>query len=216
MWQRRGFGVHSPYAYRLITEVLRETARFYAYDEIQNILKNSSSQTVDYKVKKKRGRLLFRIVNRYQPQQILEIGSSGGITTLYMQRACSRAAITILEPRPSRVENTRQWLAERKCVADVVGIETWKEGIKAYLQKTDRPFILVNHMQPYMYEGLSEALQEALHPYAVVIVADIGYKTPRRLWCSLISDARVRVSMDMKHSGLLLCNPKLNKQNYYI
>ena len=50
----------------------------------------------------------------------------------------------------------------------------------------------------------------------VVIVADIGYKTPRRLWCSLISDARVRVSMDMKHSGLLLCNPKLNKQNYYI
>ena len=67
-----------------------------------------------------------------------------------------------------------------------------------------------------MYEGLSEALQEALHPYAVVIVADIGYKTPRRLWCSLISDARVRVSMDMKHSGLLLCNPKLNKQNYYI
>lgn len=216
IWQRRGFGVHSPYAYRLITEVLREKARFYAYDEIQYILNNSSGQRADYKVKKKRGRLLFRIVNRYQPEQILEIGSSGGVTTLYIQHACSRAAITILEPRSARVEDTRRWLAARNCVAEVVEVKTWKEGIKAYLQKTERPFILVNHMRPYMYEGLAEVLQEALHPYAVVIVAGIGYKTPRKLWRSLVSDTRVRVSMDMQHSGLLLCNPKLNKQNYFI
>ena len=107
-------------------------------------------------------------------------------------------------------------MAARNCVAEVVEVETWKEGVKAYLQKTERPFILVNHMRPYMYEGLAEVLQEALHPYAVVIVAGIGYKTPRKLWRSLVSDTRVRVSMDMQHSGLLLCNPKLNKQNYYI
>ncbi len=216
MWQRRGFGVHSPYAYRLITEVLREKAQFYAYDEIQSLLRQASKQKADYKVKKKRGRLLFRIVNRYQPEQILEIGSSGGVTTLYMQRACSHAAITILEPRAARVEETRRWLEARKCVAEVVGVSSWKEGIKEYMQKVEHPFILVNHMSSYMYEGLSDALRETLHPYAVVIVAGIGYKTPRKLWRSLVGDAKVRVAMDMKHSGLLLCNPRLNKQNYYI
>lgn len=52
MWQRRGFGVHSPYAYRLITEVLREKAQFYAYDEIQSLLRQASKQKADYKVKK--------------------------------------------------------------------------------------------------------------------------------------------------------------------
>lgn len=215
LWQRRGFGVHSPYAYRLITEVLREKSRFYAYDELKEIF-NKEKQHADYKVKRKRARLLFRIINRYQPAEVLEIGSTGGVTTLYMQRACPRAAITILEPRSERAASTRQWLAARRCVATVVSPSTWEQGIRDYLSHAERPFILVNHMPAAMYAGLAAALRESLHPYAVVIVSGIGYKTPRALWRNMLDDARVRIALDMKHSGMLLCNPKLNRQIYYI
>lgn len=40
-WQRlrhsRGFGVHSPFAYRFIREVLRERCAFYAYDDVDAV-----------------------------------------------------------------------------------------------------------------------------------------------------------------------------------
>ena len=214
LWQRRGFGIHSPYAYRLITEVIREKARFYAYDELA-YLQNENAHN-DYKIKRKRARMLFRMVNRFQPTHILEIGSSGGITTLYMKRANSNSYITIAEPRHEIAEQTRKMLAEKNCTATVTETD-FKTAMQSYLQTPDiRPFILVNRMPKAAYHNLADLLDTSLIPYTVLLIDGINHKMQRTVWKHLISDERVRVAMDMKHYGLILCNPKLNKQTYYI
>ncbi len=214
LWQRRGFGVHSPYAYRLITEVIREKARFYAYDELATI-QNKNARN-GYKIKKKRARMLFRMVNRFQPKHILEIGSSGGITTLYMKRACSHSNITIAEPRHEIAEQTRNLLAGKGCKA-VVAETDFKTALQDYLRTPDIcPFILINRLPSTAYDDMAALLNEALLPYAILLIDGIDHKAQRTMWRSLVSDERVRVAMDMKHYGLILCNPKLNKQNYYI
>lgn len=50
----RGFGVHSPFAYRLITEVLREKLPYYDWDRIKG----------------KQERLLYRLACRFRPETV--------------------------------------------------------------------------------------------------------------------------------------------------
>ncbi len=62
--RRRGFGVHSPFAYRYITEVVAQRYSYYAYDDIAiNWCKNGSG---DRRMPESEARLLFRIACHQQ------------------------------------------------------------------------------------------------------------------------------------------------------
>lgn len=106
----KGYGVHSPFVFDFIINVLNDDRHFYSYDSIeqvrQNVLKNNKVLTItDYgagstvtksnqrKVRdiarsalkpKKFAQLMFRIVNYYQANTIVELGTSLGITTSYL------------------------------------------------------------------------------------------------------------------------------------
>ena len=75
---RKGFGVHSPFAYNLITKVIEETYSYYAYQQIEEVwhtrVCNQLTQD-DFQrrkpVSKKYGHLLFRMVNRFRPNMVL-------------------------------------------------------------------------------------------------------------------------------------------------
>lgn len=60
-WRSRGHGIHSPYAYRLITSVLPERGRYYAYDEIEMMSDPA------------RLKLLFRLVCEFRPATVLDM-----------------------------------------------------------------------------------------------------------------------------------------------
>lgn len=76
---RCGYGVHSPFAFSLITDVIYERRPYYAYrvlDEKYRVLSRKWEWAMkDTKV----NRLLFRLVNRFQPEIILEasLGTRG-------------------------------------------------------------------------------------------------------------------------------------------
>lgn len=50
----KGFGIHSPFAYRFITEVLRQRCHYYAYDELKD----------------RRERLVLRLTAYFRPKTV--------------------------------------------------------------------------------------------------------------------------------------------------
>ena len=99
-------GIHSPFVFDLYTKVINADGNYYAYPVIESIrakmllsevsidftdhgtgksgikkVRNIASQSVK---RSKYGKLLFRLVNAYQPKTIIELGTSLGITTAYM------------------------------------------------------------------------------------------------------------------------------------
>lgn len=67
--KRRGYGIHSPFAFHFVTGVIYEKGEFYAYaplHEKRRQLKIASREKDD--------RLLFRIANFHQPQTLLAVG----------------------------------------------------------------------------------------------------------------------------------------------
>ena len=69
----RGFGVHSPFAYRFITETLRERCPYYAYDRLEAFGRREGPQWLTPRLI----RLIFRIINRFQPESVAVAGSEG-------------------------------------------------------------------------------------------------------------------------------------------
>src|SRR3954471_19072 len=107
---RKGHGVHSPFVFSFITQVLNDKRFFYCYETVEivreQLKKDDSLLTLEdfgagsrihshtqRKVSaiatsslkpKKFSRLLFRMVNYFQPATILELGTSLGMTTSYL------------------------------------------------------------------------------------------------------------------------------------
>lgn len=59
-----GFGVHSPWAYRVITEVIGEHAKYYAYPEINDL----------FGTRRKTARTVYRLLLHLKPSRVEVIG----------------------------------------------------------------------------------------------------------------------------------------------
>src|SRR5664279_4211712 len=105
----KGHGVHSPFVFDFIIHVLNDEKEYECYKQIEHLRQqllndNSTIEVEDFgagsavipfekrKVSaiaksslksKKFARLLYRIVKYYNPQNIIELGTSFGITTCY-------------------------------------------------------------------------------------------------------------------------------------
>ena len=83
---RCGYGVHSPFAFNLITHVIYETAPYYKYKELATAQKELAVQkgrTWNYESVKVK-RLLFRLVNYVQPGTIIDAGIPAA-SSLYLK-----------------------------------------------------------------------------------------------------------------------------------
>lgn len=120
------YDIHSPFVFDLVTKVIHDKRPRPAYAEIEKLRgellkdetiihikdlgagsqKNNSSQR---KVKeicrnaaknKKYAQLLYRLAEHFQPSLIIELGTSLGISTLYLAKAVPFATVITLEGCP--------------------------------------------------------------------------------------------------------------------
>lgn len=119
----KGHGVHSPFVFDFINNVLNDKKKYDCYDQIEKLRNDliydhriievedfgAGSLAVPYKQKKisdiaraflkpkKFAQLLFRMVQYYNPQTVVELGTSLGITSAYMASANSSSVVYTLE-----------------------------------------------------------------------------------------------------------------------
>lgn len=118
-----GHGIHSPFVFDFIKYVLNDKKKYNSYIEIEKLRKElandksvievedfgAGSLAVPFRQKKvsditrsfikskKFSQFLFRIVQYYHPETIVELGTSLGITTSYLAAANKNAEVFTLE-----------------------------------------------------------------------------------------------------------------------
>ncbi|QGY47059.1 hypothetical protein GM418_26370 [Maribellus comscasis] len=75
---KKGFGIHSPFVYDLITNVLFVSAGFYVFDEIEKMNKSTWE--------KNQIKLLFRLLNYFQPRHVFYDENVSGDVTGVLQK----------------------------------------------------------------------------------------------------------------------------------
>ena len=168
------------------------------------------------------GQLLFRIVVWLGQQekhslQILELGTSLGITTAYLAAADSRNCVTTLE-------GSEQVLKMAQSTWRTLRLENiqWQQGsiddtlCKYAREKLDLAYVDANHT----YEATMRYVNYILPRLAekgIIAIDDIHHSEEmERAWTDLKADSRVTTSMDLYHLGLLFLDPHYLKRHYRI
>ena len=183
---RKGFGVHSPFAFSFITRVVDERWEYYCYQDIELIRKQlvqHENRPVRHEIKRSHGELLFRVVNYFKPRKLIQFGSPAGIGTLYMASYASGLHCLVLEENEEFAQQTR-WSLQRK---------TYISG--SYIDEA------LKHIHPdtvFFIEGIR------------------ANKAMRQLWKELCTSQEVVLTFDLYNIGILFFNPRLQKRNYIV
>ncbi len=230
--------IHSPFVYTLYTEVINTTHNYYAFDELNKIRKKllNNQQTIEVVdlgagskkmsntrkiaditkysvVNKKYGELLFRLINYFKPETVLELGTSLGLSALYIAQAAPKANIVTIEGCP----NTHAFAKTLIANAGIKNVEainfSFDDFFKTQFQnkKFDLVYIDGNHTYQATINYFNELLKYT-NENSVLIFDDI-YWTPdmTRAWEEIKSNPAVTLSIDLFKVGLIFFR-KENKQ----
>lgn len=148
----RGYGIHSPFAFRFVLDVLCERLPYYAYGYIGD-LRRAVVEAVrtgfwhhPRVIGVKNARMLFRITNFFNPAHILQVGTSYGVSSACVMAVNSRSRLWLYEPHLDTypvVARVLQPYLERVVTDDDLPrtIAAWREASAG-----QRPFVLVNDL----------------------------------------------------------------------
>jgi predicted O-methyltransferase YrrM len=228
----KGHGVHSPFVYEFIRKVLLDKRKYYAYDAIEycrkdllkdkrvlhiedfgagSRLRKANQRTVKEIAHsslkpKKFSQLLFRIVNHYQPSNILELGTSLGITSAYLASAKDDAKVYTMEGSNeiAAIAHLNFQKLKLKNISIITG--NFDVTLPPFLNKQkniDFIFIDGNHrLEPTI--RYFEMLLPKLNEHSILIFDDIHWSEEMELaWKQIQEHSEVTVTIDLFFIGLV-------------
>lgn len=236
--------MHSPFLFDFITHVLNDKKKYDCYAAIEKqrqVLLNNESviEIEDFGagsavmksskrlVKKiaasslkptKFAQLLFRIVHYYQPSNILELGTSLGITTCYLAEGNKQANIFTCEGSAAISAIAQNNFAKLQ----LNNIELVQGNFAATLQpllnkigKIDLAFIDGNHRKQPTIEYFQLLLQHS-HFNTILIFDDIHWSAEmEEAWRFIQQDPVVTMSIDLFFIGLIFINPDFRVKQHF-
>ncbi len=243
--RKSGHGIHSPFVFDLLTNIIKDTTPFYAFDDIDKLrdkLLSSDKKILikDYgagskyntsnirKVKdivrhsainKKYGELLFRLVNYFKPQTLLELGTSLGLGSLYLAMPDSKSILYTIEGCEETAKIARQNF--KNSGIDNIKLSTGNfdnklpEVLKK-IKKLDFVFFDGNHKKQPTLSYFRQCLSH-ITPDTVFIFDDIHWsKEMDEAWNEIKEHKKVTVTIDLFFLGLVFFRQEIAKQNFVI
>ena len=227
------YQIHSPFLFELIDEVLEDDRIFYAFQEIEayrNYLVQNNTQisvtdlgagssvgNSGYKRSirsiaksavspQSQCEFLFRLIQHYKPEIMLELGTSLGVNTLYQAMGNVNGKMITMEGCKETANIAFQ--SFQKLKANNVGIvlgnfdEKLPETLKK-LPKLDYVFFDGNHRKKPTLSYFEQCLSLA-HNDSIFIFDDIHWsKEMKEAWEEIKKHPSVTLSLDLYYMGMV-------------
>ena len=241
------YALHSPFVYQLYTLVIQSKKEYYAFSELENLRQKliddsteleitdfgaGSKHKNSYSNKKtisqiarhsaittKKAQLIFRLVYYFKPKTILELGTSLGISTLFMALASDNSTTQIItfEGCQQIAKKAKQNFEELK----QTNIEIITGNIDETLPKNlpslpllDCVFLDANHRYKPTLDYFNQILEKC-HSNTLIILDDIHWsKGMEKAWKEIIKNKKVTVSIDLFQVGLIFLRKEQPKQHF--
>lgn len=215
-----GFGIHSPFAFYFVLRVLRERSPYYVYDDISYLRKTVISKTIKYGrhpriISLKNAKLIFRVVNYFNPVHILQIGTSYGISSVCILKVSSGSDLILYEPKLDDYDITNIILGAFP--GRVKDFNRLSDAISLYRKNNgnDDAFILINGITADDYIKLKPYLSTVLANTGVIILRNLSRSEQMRdLWkeCKLMTKSGMTFSNEKL--AIIVADPKLPRQDF--
>ncbi|WP_298653834.1 hypothetical protein [uncultured Proteiniphilum sp.] len=204
--QSKGHGVHSPFAFDLITSVIHSPYSFYAFSDIREILWQNG---LDPNLITGFNRLSFRLVHYFQAGDILEINSGTGLNTLFLTAPSSHIHCRCVEEDKDKIAVAERLLKQAGRI--------WERGTVSSLSACegkgyDAVFInLTGKNVPDI-----PILTKLSHPNTFWVLHPIKKGRAKQFWNEIVHDEKARITFDVKDTGIVFLRPDFHKANYLV
>lgn len=237
-------GIHSPFVYKLLDEVVYDKANYDEYRTVESIRKTLLSRTDEIEItdlgagstvnsSKRRkvsdiaknsakggkwGELLFRLVKHFQPATMLELGTSLGIGALYQSLGNPNGTLTTFEGCPNTASIAREQFAKASVGPNIIE-GNFDDTLQPYLdsiEKLDWVFIDGNHQKEPTIRYFNQCMPKS-HNDSVMLFDDIYWsKGMAEAWQNIKADERVTVTLDLFQVGIVFLRRQQPKQDFVI
>lgn len=236
-------GVHSPFVFDLFNKVILDETPYYFYEDIETLrskllLSNRVINVTDFgtgarssserKLKlsyiaknflqsKRNAQLISRLATHLKAQNILELGSSLGITSLYLALPDKKSRLITLEGCPETAKiaekNFKQLGAGNIELINHEFDISLPEALKRFA-KIDLIYFDGNHKKDATIKYFELCLAKH-HDLSLFIFDDIHWsREMSEAWSAIIEHPEVTISVDLFHLGLIFFRKGLPKQHF--
>ena len=238
---KRGFGVHSPFAFDTITKVYEESSPYYIYETIEKEREKLKKDDREIDVEdfgtrrsgkrrvkdiarvslkgKSDAQLIFRAVLAMNPKTTIELGTSLGITTAYLAKATEKGCVHSFEGS-REIANIAEQTA-KNCGTDkntIITVGNIDDTLSEYLGKTegiDVAFIDANHTEEATKRYFKQIEAKLSKENGLIIIDDIhGNAGMDRAWNYIKSETQGDVTFDIYSMGLIYYKKGLSRMDY--
>lgn len=240
----KGHGMHSPFVFRFILQVLNNRSGYQPPGEMEQLRKSllndkrlleiedfgAGSRVATHKQRTvaelaktalkppKYAQLLFRLVKHYQPQTILELGTSLGITTSYLAAANPAARLVTIEGSPAiagvAAENIAR-LGANNILQQVGNFDQLLPAVLREMPSIDLAYVDGNHRYEPTVRYFHQLLAAA-HNDSLFVFDDIHWSAEmEKAWEEIKAHPSVHCTVDIFFLGFVFFRKEFKVKQHF-
>lgn len=237
--------VHSPFVFDLVTKVFNKDDRLKIFKPIEQrrrkLLKDKSflpirdfgagfggtvynERAVSYITQnsskpKKYARLLYRLVNYFKPNLMIELGTSVGISSVYHSIGNSEGKLITIEGCVNTSALALETFKELKAQNILLVNDEFENGLEKVFSEyalIDYVFIDGNHRKEPTLKYFERCLNQS-HSKTIFVIDDINWSDEmHEAWKTIQQHPQVKITIDLFMMGIVFINPDFSKENFRI
>lgn len=242
---RNKYDIHSPFLYELVTQVFEDRNTYPDYGLVESLKREllkrqdpievndlGAGSTADKKLVRtigsitrhsskpqKYGRLLYRVSRYLEPDNILELGTSMGISAAYLALGYPGSTLTTIEGCMNTARQAKLNLDSLDLRNAGIVTGPFDEALPGYLESVshlDLAFIDGNHKEEPTINYFEQCLLKTVNT-SCILFDDIHWSEGmERAWDHIRNHESVTLSIDLFFMGLVFFRKELSKEHFTI
>lgn len=242
---KKGHGIHSPFVYQFVKEVVDNKDKYYLFEDIESLRakllltdleievtdlgagskfqkssKRKISKIAETALKpKKQAELLFKIAKYFKIKNAIELGTSLGISSLYLSQYSKDCQLISVEgcPNIAKVAQLNFEKLKANNITSIVG--AFDEELPKIFHQ-NKAFDLIyfdgNHTKEATLNYFEICLKH-IHNDSIFIFDDIYWSQDMlSAWNTIKANQNVKVTIDLFHFGLVFFRKEQPKENFTV
>lgn len=235
------YDIDSPFVSSFVQQIIEDKRTFYAFSLIRwvrrqlskdksvlhiqdhgagSLVARSVSRKVSHlaehgAINDRQGQYLFRMAHFYHPQLILELGTSLGVSTLYLALADSRQQLITVEGSPEIAQRAAETFYRLQLKNISLIQDTFDQALFTILNekpRLDLVYLDGDHRKGSSIQYFGQMLP-FFHDQSILVIADIYWSAEmQQAWKEIKEHPKVRIAIDLFDFGILFFDPGVREK----
>ncbi|MCD6019634.1 MAG: O-methyltransferase-like protein [Bacteroidetes bacterium] len=237
--------LHSPFLYNFYMELIKNEFPFGDFEELQAVRQSLEKNTTAIHIvdlgagskklqsdkrfvnqiakhgiaQKKQAEFMYRLLNKFAPTTVVELGTSIGLTTLYLSKASPRSDIYSIEGCPDLVEFSQKLFIEHHArnIQNITGnFDTAFPHLLKSIDHLDLLYIDGNHAYEPTIRYFNMALEKKTAD-SIFVFDDIYWSAGMlKAWKEICAHPDVTLSLDLFYFGIVFFRSEQKNKEHFV